>query len=178
MEYWRLATRSGITAGTGSEGGCGGDAHGAGGGGATRRHCLVAWRVTVATVVAARKAKEWKKVALRPPCFVRDRVRVARGSVSAALGGCAPSGRDRVRWATGCESVGTGLASPGAEGTLGTGDGGVLAGRGATLGVGVGVGGAVGAGAGRRWLRVCCRVGKGVGSGCRAVGAVGGGSHR
>ena len=134
--------------------------------------------MTVSTAVAARKAKERTKVALRPPCFVHDRVRVAMGYVSATLGGCAPSGRNWVRWATGCESTGTGLAAPGAEGTLGTGAGGVLAGCGATLGVGVGVGGAVGAGAGSRWLCVRCRVGEGVGAGCGAVGAVGGRDHR
>ena len=184
MGYWRLAARARLTAGTGSKGGCGGGAHGIGGGGATRQRGLVAWRVTVATVVAVRKAKALTKVALKPTRFVRDRVRVAMGSVSATLGGCLPSGRNQVRWATGCESAGTGLAAPGAEGTLGTGAilgtgaGGVLAGHGANLGVGVGVEGAVGAGAGRRWLCIRRRVGTCVDDGGGAVGAVGGGAHR
>ena len=135
----------------------------------------------VAMVVAERNAKAWTKVALRLPCFACDRVHVTMGSVSSTLGSCAPSGCDRVWWATGS---GTGPAAPGAEGaprtgtTLGTGAGGVLAGRGATLGVGVGVGGAIGAEAGRLWLRVLRRVGKGVGNRCGAVGAVGGGAHR
>ena len=184
MGYWRLAARAGLTAGTGSEGGCGDNAHGVGGGGATRRRALVAYRVTVATAVAARKAEARTKVALRPTRFVCDRVCVAMGSVSATLGGCAPSGRNRVRWATGCESASTGLAPPGAEGTLGTGVTlgtgavGVLAVHGSTLGVGVGVRGTLGAGAGRRWLRVRRRFVEGVGDGGGAVGAVGGGDLR
>ena len=177
MVYWRLDARAGLTGGSGSEGGCGGGAHGIGGGGATQRRGLVAWRVTVDTAVAARKAKAQTKVALRPPRFVRDRVCVAMGSVSATLGGCAPYGRDWVRWATGCESAGTGLPPPGAEGTLGTGADGFLAGRGATLGVGVGFRGAVGVGAGRRWLCIRRRVGKGVVNGGGDIVVVGVGAH-
>ena len=145
MGYWRLAAHAGLTVGIGSEGGCGGGAHCVCGGGAPRLRCLVAWCVTVATAVAARNAKERTKVALRPPrCCVCDRVRIAMGSVSATLGGCAPSGRYWVRWVIGCGSAGTGLAAPGAESTLGTGAtlgtdaGGVFACRGATLGVDVG----------------------------------------
>ena len=184
MGKWRLAARSGITSGTGSEGGCGGSAHSVGGGGATRQRGLVAWRVTISTAVVERKAKARTKVALKLTRFVRDHVRVAMGSMLATLGGCAPSGRNRVRWVTGCKSAGTGLAAPGAEGTLGTGAilgtgaGGVLAGHGANLGVGVGVEGAVGAGAGRRWLCIRRRVGTCVDDGGGAVGAVGGGAHR
>ena len=62
-----------------------------------RLRCLVAWRVTIATAVAARNAKKRTKVALRPPRCVCDRVRIVMGSVSATLGGCAPSGRNQVR---------------------------------------------------------------------------------
>ena len=121
---------------------------------------------------------EGTKIDLKPPRCVHERVRIAMGYVLATLGGCAPSLRDQERWAIGCGSSGTGLAAPGAEGTLGTGASGVFACRGATLGVGVGVGGAVGAGAGRCWLRALRRVGAGVGAGCGAVVVVGGMAHQ
>ena len=87
MEYWRLVACARLAVGIGSEGGCSGGAHCICCGGAPCLRCLVAWRVTVSTVVAARNAKERMKVALKPPCCFRDRVHIVMGSVSDTLGG-------------------------------------------------------------------------------------------